>query len=225
MALQRPFWSNVNIRLRRTSSRAISELRSKSKPHNDNDGPKAPTTVSGWLSSRTGHHHKSALSFDEVCLKALKARTSKSPNLWERTSIGVADSSKICGRCCTVARGATALTAMCAALQAGTTPLDSKSGAMSSVKITTCLAVAGTCFASAFRTASSLSRPSVTAVTGKARLLSFRISLARSASRVDMSSRTPLPCLRRATCIAGRTEPRPRTTTNAPAGRAAMASL
>mmetsp|Transcript_23894 Transcript_23894/g.67688 ORF Transcript_23894/g.67688 Transcript_23894/m.67688 type:complete len:229 (+) Transcript_23894:2227-2913(+) len=225
-ALQRPRSEILSWTLRRTSSRVIWEERSKSKPQSVCGGPRSATFVLGWLSRRTLHHQKSALSFDELWRKALKFLTSNAPNLSVRISVGVAISSTVFGKCWICARGAMALTAACAAKEAGTRPLDKRSDANISVNTTTCVASAGRCGTSTWWTTSSLSKPCGIATTGKLSLLAFTSSVARPARRDESSSSTARPgAWRRATCKAGRMEPRPKMTINAPGGTQAIASL
>mmetsp|Transcript_35043 Transcript_35043/g.104127 ORF Transcript_35043/g.104127 Transcript_35043/m.104127 type:complete len:245 (+) Transcript_35043:137-871(+) len=211
--------------VRRTSSKTISGERSKSKPQRVCEGPSSSTLVFCWLSSRTPHHQKSALSLDVVWRKALKGRMSNAPSFSDRNSSGVAMSSTVFGMWRTLAAGTRALMAWCTATQAGTMPLESRSFAIISVRTMTCLASAGTCCLMARDTGPALSKPSFTATTGKESLLAFSTSSATEASWLDISSRTPLLAPRRATVSSGSTEPIPRTTTNAPAGTAARACL
>mmetsp|Transcript_29500 Transcript_29500/g.74128 ORF Transcript_29500/g.74128 Transcript_29500/m.74128 type:complete len:246 (-) Transcript_29500:910-1647(-) len=224
-ALRRPRCDIFSCISRRTSSNGISELRSKSKPARVCEGPSNPTFVSGWLSKRVAHHQKSALSFDELCRKALNGLMSNSPILSERSSIGVTDNSTVFGMWCTLAFGAIAVTAACAVVHEGTIPLESKSGLKSSVMITTCLTFSGKFCLRASVRGSFLAKPSLIATVGSETPLAFATSRARFANRADCSNKTTRPPARRAASSAGRMEPNPRMTMNAPSGPAAMASL
>mmetsp|Transcript_37683 Transcript_37683/g.106483 ORF Transcript_37683/g.106483 Transcript_37683/m.106483 type:complete len:228 (+) Transcript_37683:414-1097(+) len=225
MPLQRPRAVISSFRLRRTSSSVISGDLSKSKPQSVCDVPRSATRVFSWLSRRTAHHQKSALSLDVVCRKALNGRRSKSPSFSERISTGVAMSSTVFGMWLTVARLARARTAACTATELGTIPLESRSCANRSVRTTTSLASAGRCSATAFRIGSSLSRPSFTTATGIGALLAFRMSSAALPSLVDISSSMPLPAPRRATWSMGMMDPRPTTMTKASGETLASALL